>query len=199
MVVIPPETNPPGAIRGGFRFIEPPPTNPPGTEMDHGVVSIPLSRGMVATIDAADAALVAPHKWHAVMRGGISYAATNMVVDGKKRPVLMHRFLLNAPTGTVVDHISGDGLDNRKSNLRICTAAENIRNQKARVGCTSRFKGVRYRADTGKWSAEIQYQGKQIHLGTFVEEVAAARQYDRASRLMFGSFAKTNAMLGLYS
>lgn len=153
------------------------------------VAEISLGNGRVAIIDSVDLPLVSECAWRAQKgKSGTYYAAAN---GGK----LLHRVLLGSPKGLLVDHENGDGLDNRRSNLRVCNNAENTRNQRKRLGVTSKFKGVTSRH--GQWVAAIQKNGRKVHLGSYTSEELAAKQYDRAARLMFGRFAKTNEMLGL--
>jgi hypothetical protein len=155
-------------------------------------VEIPLSQGLRSFVDDADAEALLPFRWR-VQRGGRTCYAYAFI-DG--RSISMHRHILNLSTGQMVDHADGNGLNNTRSNLRLCSHAENIRNSKKQVDTTSVFKGVRL-AKSGFWRAQIQQNGQRIHLGYFESEVAAARQYDRAARVFFGRFAKTNDSLGL--
>jgi hypothetical protein len=103
----------------------------------------------------------------------------------------MHRRILNPAPGKVVDHFNGNRKDNRRSNLRECTQAENRRNTRKSRG-TSRFKGVSWHCQMGKWQAKICHNGKSIHLGLFDDEVEAARACDKAAREFFGAFACLN-------
>ena len=154
-------------------------------------VLIPIGRGLSALVDAGDAELVAGKKWHAVPgKRGTYYAQSS---DG----TLLHRVIAEARRGVLVDHIDGDGLNNCRNNLRLCSNSQNMANQRAREGTSSRFKGVTLRKRSGRWSVTIEKNGRFAYLGEYTDECAAARQYDRAARLMFGRFAKTNEMLGL--
>lgn len=100
----------------------------------------------------------------------------------------MHRYIMNAPDDMVVDHINGNPLDNRKSNLRICTHHQNLMNRSANN--TSNYKGVR--PSKNSWSSRITYNCKEYHLGTFSTEEEAARAYDAKARELFGEFARLN-------
>ncbi|MBV8278501.1 MAG: HNH endonuclease [Verrucomicrobia bacterium] len=104
----------------------------------------------------------------------------------------MHRLIVNAPPGVQVDHVNGDGLDNRRANLRLASATQNAHNRKIRRDNTSGFKGVRFDQSSQRWDARITFQGKRYYLGLFVTAELAARTYDQAARRLFGDFARTN-------
>src|SRR5690242_7752855 len=131
-------------------------------------MEIPLTQGKVAIIDAADADLCR-YKWHAIRQGNTWYARTNITVSGRpaktrQKTVLMHRLVVGAEVGQEVDHQDGDGLNNCRSNLRVCTKQENARNRKAgrsKLG----VKGVKYNLRNRKWEARIHVNGKTRYLG----------------------------------
>jgi len=154
-----------------------------------------LSRGLTSVIDARDYNLVSGFKWIAVKGGKGFYAVTSRGPDGK--PISLHRFLINPRDGNEVDHINGDSLDNRRCNLRECSHKENLRNKKKQPDTTSRFKGVS-RTKSGRWLSQIEQNGVQLKIGSFSSEFEAARAYDRAAKVLFGAFAKTNSSLGLF-
>ena len=104
---------------------------------------IQLTRGKEALIDAADAGLVSGNKWQAAPEGLTWYARRTVTIDGRKIAQQMHHLILGAKAGECVDHISGDGIDNRRANLRIATVTVNNRNRRARPKGASRFKGER--------------------------------------------------------
>lgn len=158
---------------------------------------IPLLGGGYAVVDDEDEALVGADGWRKMeSKPGFFYAVS---CRGPHRQALMHRVILKASAGQVVDHVNHSGLDNRRSNLRICSNSQNMANQFKRAGVSSRFKGVsaRPRSSGTMWKAAIEHDGQTIHLGTFSEEERAARQYDRAARLLFGEFSLTNEKMGL--
>lgn len=105
------------------------------------------------------------------------------------RDVVFARLIMTPRRDQIVDHINGDTLDNRRCNLRVCTAEQNSRNVKARAG-TSRFKGVCL--DVSGWHAQIRQGCKTTHLGFFKTEEEAARAYDAAARSRHGDFASLN-------
>ena len=169
--------------RGPVVRLEPP--EPPNDEIRY----IPLTRGKFAIVDAADYERLSKHKWLASGDEQRGFYAARRV--GNKL-VLMHRVIMNAPEGTVVDHINGNSLNNRRGNLRLCTQKQNSRNARSSRHSTSRFKGVYFHKQTGKWVATIGYNGKTIHLGSFDDEIEAAKAYDRKARELFGEFAYLN-------
>jgi len=152
---------------------------------------IPLTRGYVARVDPEDFERVAVFRWHATDRGGI-YAARNIRVDGHPTKVSMHRFIMAAGSGFVVDHINGDTLDNRKANLRVCTQRQNCRNQRPPRSNSSGFKGVSFDRDSGKWKAYIRHNGRLHNLGRHATAEEAAQAYNVAARERFGEFAEVN-------
>lgn len=113
------------------------------------------------------------------------------IKDVKHKPrIYLHRLILNAKKGEVVDHINGNTLDNRKSNLRICTMAQNSFNRSKQHDNTSGFKGVWYRKDTKKWAAEIRANGKKQRLGCFATPEEAYAAYCKAAKELHGEFAR---------
>jgi hypothetical protein len=156
------------------------------------VIRIPLQNGLVALIDDEDAEW-ADLPWFATRGRGAHtmYARRHCPRDdGRDTTRLLHRDILGVPPGVHVDHVNGDGLDNRRANLRLCTHEDNMRNRRPRPG---QFKGVRPSPRGGQgWTARIQIGGKGLHLGTFETAEAAARAYDAAARRFFGEFARPN-------
>lgn len=98
---------------------------------------------------------------------------------------------MNPPDGMVIDHINGDKLDNRRQNLRICTSADNAKNQKVqenKIGKTSRYKGVYWHKRANKWMARIG----GMYLGIYHSEIDAALVYNEASKKYHGEFGRIN-------
>lgn len=160
-------------------------------------VKIPLTKGYFAIVDKEDAALVSAHKW-CVQQYKDKSRSTKIYAKRSYRgtQVTMHRFLLNPPKGVSIDHINGNGLDNRRRNLRLTNKQGNAANRpKDRIkNATSIYKGVYRNKTLKKWIARIQVGGKGIHLGVFVEETEAARAYNAAALLYFGDFACLNQL-----
>jgi hypothetical protein len=169
--------------------------HPKPIRVDGDVAYVPLTRGYEAVIDAADADVVGQYRWHAVpdLRADRSvrsvYAFRTLWGSGRK--TALHRLILTPPAGMVVDHISGDGLDNRKSNLRIASVAENQRNKRLRIDSKSGHKGVFWSAQKSRWIAEIYADGEKIRLGFFRNIDQAAAAYERASLEFHGEFGRT--------
>lgn len=158
---------------------------------------IKLTRGLYAKVDPEDYPRLAKYKWYATSdknRGGKVYAERSVWYrNKKKRNILMHREILfysRVKNKLLVDHINGDGLDNRKVNLRTATAQQNSWN--SRGYGKSKYKGIWQVRETGKWCARIKVNGKVRNLGRFGDEVEAAKAYDRAARKEHGGFAKLN-------
>lgn len=149
-------------------------------------------RGTVK-VDADDFERVAAFRWHRTASGKHHrYAVTETKIDGKRVRLVMHRFILDLTDRRLeVDHINGDGLDNRKENLRLATHAENLRNRaKRHFSVESPYKGVG-RAG-GRWAAGLMVNGSQVILGVFDTAEDAARAYDDAARTHHGEFAAFN-------
>ena len=148
---------------------------------------VTLTRGNVATIDAADVPLVAGRDWCTLPAMGKVYAARS---GGPGKLVLMHRLLLEADPARHVDHINGDTLDNRRANLRQATRSENLRNARLSRANTSGVKGVSWHKHSGKWRGQIMAQGKQTEVGYFDTLDAAAAAMDFARDFLHGDFAR---------
>lgn len=156
---------------------------------DIGVRTITLTKGMVALVDEDDYHILILRKWFST-RVERPYAGTHRL--GTRSGIdLMHRILTGAQPGQYVDHINGNTLDNRMSNLRVCTNAENIRNMRVRPG-SSRFKGVYLTNQRLPWRAQIEANYKKHNLGNYLTEEEAARAYDLKAAELFGEFARLN-------
>ena len=142
---------------------------------------IPLTRGKVALVDDEDFERVSAYKWCYMTAG---YAARGRDWG----MVYLHRFILNAPKGKHVDHVNGDKLDNRRSNLRTCTHLQNRQNSKHYASNTSGHKGVAFDKTTGNWKAYINIDGKTVHLGRFPTAESAAEYRNAVAEKVFGEF-----------
>lgn len=148
-----------------------------------------------AKIDPDDAERILLHKW-SYTRGrdplGPKYANAELWIGGRRKFIKMHRYIMGAPDGVLVDHINGDTLDNRKCNLRLVNDSQNVYNSRKRKLGQSRFKGVAWCKLGNKWRAYICDNRKQIHLGLFADELDAARAYDAAAKARWGEYACPN-------
>jgi hypothetical protein len=154
-------------------------------------VEVLLTHGMVALVDPADAELVLRYTWRAHHSHRTVYARRSLQrrPDGRRPQQYMHTLITGWP---LVDHINGDGTDNRRSNLRKATVGQNNANVRKRIGTSSQYKGVRWRTDTRRWQARIRAARELRHLGFFSDEMDAAVAYDDAARIAFGEFARLN-------
>jgi hypothetical protein len=157
---------------------------------------IPLSRGYVALVDDNDYESVSQFKWTAFTPRQMVYAVRYPTVNGKRKYVYLHRFILGVTEPTIqVDHRNHNGLDCQRHNLRIAQHKDNIRNQrKTRKPRSSKYKGVCWSKWAAKWHAQLGKAGRSFHLGYYETELAAARAYDVAATLHFGEFAHLNGV-----
>ena len=134
-------------------------------------------------MDDGDYEKVAGRPWHLTEYG---YA--------KSGGVFMHHLILPLRAGFMVDHKNGDGLDNRGSNLRHATKAENGFNRKVNANSRSGYKGVSWEAARGKWRVTIAWYGKRTYLGTVNTPEEGARLYNKAAQRFHGEFARLNVL-----
>jgi hypothetical protein len=172
---------PSGRICGNYR---PRPKTP---DLSDGTVKrIPITGGLYAYVDAVDYEQISRHHWRLV-GGGYAGRYEN------HRCILMHRQIMNPPEGMVVDHLSGNRMDNTRVNLHVCTPAENCRNRPKRRGSSSNYFGVYWVKPRNKWMAVICLGGRHNRtIGYFDDEAEAARAYDHAAVMHFGDAARLN-------
>jgi len=166
----------------------------PAPSERNGAKVIPLTQGKFAIVDADDYHRLVNYEWRCSMDGDSFYAFRRQ--GRKARKILMHRQIMRAPKGLVVDHIDRNGLNNRKSNLRLCTPAQNARNRGPNRNSSSRYKGVSWKKDCNKWYVRIKYEGRSVYLGRYDDETEAATAYDRKAQELFGEFAYLNFAKG---
>lgn len=152
------------------------------SELCDNAVCIPLTHGKHTIIDAEDFDKIGEVMW-------VTYK--NYVRCTKLG--ILHRRLMGTPDKYHTDHINHNTLDNRKINLRICSASENMANSRKRPS-RSKHKGVYFNKEKGKWQAQITKKRKCINLGRFDNEDDAGRAYNEAAKKYFGEFANLNAL-----
>lgn len=134
--------------------------------------------------------VIAGYTWWASRKRYTYIAGASIGGRKNKKVVYMHRLILKAPSGFFVDHINGDGLDNRRSNLRLCTIKENNRNRvRMQSTNTSGLRGVFWERGCQKWRAQITVDDKNKHLGVFTDKYDAAIAYRNAAQQYYGEFA----------
>lgn len=154
---------------------------------------IKLTQGKVALVDDDDFEYLNQWKWYAKLDNGNWYALRNTHVGGKIKTIQMHVLITPVPQGFIRDHKDGNGLNNQRDNIRICTHTENKHNRKKSLKPkTSIFKGVTWYRRLQKWQAQIEHDNKNIYLGVFTSEVDAAKAYDKKAQELFGEFANIN-------
>lgn len=153
---------------------------------------IALTQGLSATVSDRDFAALVKHRWHAHRVKNTHYAARYEA--GQRNKVFMHRQILGAPSETLIDHRDGNGLNNQRRNIRFCTSKQNASSFRTKKNKKSRFRGVFWRPETGKWRARIWPADARtgIHLGYFEIEEDAARAYDKKAKELYGKFAQLN-------
>lgn len=165
------------------------------TVAPEGSVFVPLTQGKFALIDVDDAERVMQYNWCACKSSGhknqdVYYAMRSVLERGRWRTLLLHRFIMNAPDGVLLDHENFNPLDCRKRNLRFATHSQNNVHKQHIVNRTG-FRGV-HRTREGRFKARITCNGK-LYFGKHVSDpVEAARQYDALAERLFGSFAVLN-------
>lgn len=153
---------------------------------------VPLTKGYEAVIDAADVELVASRRWFANVSTWSGSATVRVYAAATIRntTVSMHKLLLIDAGKMQVDHIDGDGLNNRRSNLRLVSTAQNQWNQRRHSDNTSGVKGVHRSSRDKKWCAQIRVSNKVHSLGHFDTLEAAAAAYAEASKRLHGEFGR---------
>jgi len=157
-----------------------------------------FTTGQIAIVDDDDFNWLSRYSWRIVKGRNNYYAQTSFWDKNKKqnKNYSMHRLIMNNPDGLQVDHINHNGLDNRKENLRICTASQNSMNTHKTKENKYGYKGVCFiggkQNRTKPYAAQLRYGKKRYYLGQFATPEEAARAYDQKAKEMFGGYACLN-------
>ena len=161
------------------------------------ICKIKLTKNKFAIVDEKDFKYLSRFQWcystSKTRRATKRQEAAHTTINGKT--VKMHQLLMYVPSNKIVDHINGDQLDNRRSNLRLATRSQNLQNSakyQRRKTCSSKYKGVSWNKKAQKWEAGLHYKGKRVFLGLFDNEFKAAQAYDLKASELFKAFAKLN-------
>lgn len=160
---------------------------------------IPVGKGLFAIVDSRDYKSLVNHKWHHKRSEHSIYAYTN-INTGRRRKngkflyygMPMHRMILDPPKNSFVDHIDGNGLNNTRKNIRVCTQTQNAKNRHRQKSSKAPYKGISFCKQSKKWRPRISVKGKNISFGLFSCPVAAARAYDEKAIQHHGEFARLN-------
>jgi hypothetical protein len=163
---------------------------PRSIRVEGEVAYVPLTRGLEAIIDASDIPLVEGKNWAALVRGRKVYAGRSVWNNGTNDCDLMHRTIAGAEPDILVDHIDGNGLNNRRGNLRPASRSQNAMNADAHSDSLSGIKGVHWSKQHGRWKAEICARGKRKHIGLYDTPTEAAAAYRAAAERLHGEFAR---------
>lgn len=159
------------------------------------ILLFPLASLQYAIVDASDFRALVMHQWYCSSQGRskslVTYAQRSVMRGARSTTLYMHRAILGLDVGDrrKVDHINGDGLDNRRENLRLATTSQNMHNRGPLVTSSTEAKGVWWEAGRKRWRARIVVEGKRHNLGSFSSQEEAAAAYAEAAKRMLGNFA----------
>lgn len=158
------------------------------------MAKVGLTRGLFAKVDKEDLPRINHRKWYADPSRHTHYARMEVTKKGEKARVYMHRLIIGAKKGQVVDHINGDGLDNRRANLRICSYSRNGLNR-ARVNNPHGHIGITWDKNRRKWRAQIVVDYKRRNLGRFDRKADAIKARQAAMAIVNEAFAQAEREL----
>ena len=147
--------------------------------------------GKFALVDDIDFEELSSYKWHLDSWG---YPRTPNRNNPERKMIMMrmHRMVLKPEKKVITDHVNGDTLDNRRSNLRIVTDQQSAFNKGLEIRNKSGYKGVCWSKQRNKWQAKIEVNDKKIYLGFFIDKIDAAKAYNEGATKYFGEFARLN-------
>jgi len=153
-----------------------------------------LGEGRYAMVDGPVFYQLNNYHWSMSARKERPYAVRYAQISKDKiKTISMHREIMNFPAGKLVDHENGVTLDNRMDNLRAATREENAHNKgKTRTKTSSKFIGVYFDKKKKRWIVRIMYNYRRIYIGTFKDEIEAAKAHDEAARKYHKEFARLN-------
>ena len=168
--------------------------------------SIELKCGNFALVDDEDAVFLQKYSWRSYFDGWNWYVRRGTTVNKKVKTILLHRAIMGVTDSKIlVDHIDHNGLNNQKSNLRLCNHSQNKKNTKGRgsskyLGVSLKKTSYNYTTKSGeervskscRWEARIQHNKKQISIGFFDTEIEAALAYNKIASIYHGEFANLN-------
>ena len=154
---------------------------------------IPLSQGKFALVNDKDFEELNKYKWHAQKHLHTFYAKRGKTKTNPRQP-FMHRFILRTPDNMDTDHIDGNGLNNQRNNLRICTHSENMSNIRVNKLNSSGYGGVYLNKKSGKYYAQLRFNGNRIFIGSFSSPREAAKAYNKKAKELRGDFAQLNTI-----
>ena len=147
-------------------------------------MEIKLPSGHIVLVDDEDCELVSQFNWN---------VKDNGYVRATKKPhILIHRLILNAKKGELIDHIDRNPLNNQKSNIRLCNGSQNNMNTVKKQGCASKYKGVIWNKKSNKWEAKVKKDRKWYYIGLFNNEDEAGLAYNKKAKELHGEFARLN-------
>ncbi len=149
----------------------------------------PVKTNIATLIDDEDYDRVVKYKWHLSKRNNLKYAVSSR---GTNNYIKLHRLILDAKENQLIDHINGNGLDNRKENLRFCSSVQNQMNTKIRKDNTSGHRGVMWNKRDKKWRAVIRINKKQTLIGKSYSKLEAIKMYDKKAKELYGEFVRQN-------
>ena len=148
---------------------------------------------LFALVDDEDYEMLNKIPWHAIKsKSGKLVYASHLTKNNQR--VYMHEMIIGLKPGLIVDHKDGDGLNNQSGNLRLCNQQQNQMNQRVNTKTSSIYKGVSWSKHDKVWVSYIYHNYKRRHLGSFVSELSAAKEYNVAALDMFGEFARLNIL-----